>query len=560
LPEAVEQVILKALAKQPQDRYATAGEMVRALQAAIPETIADEKTRENEPATLLSSEPALTTVKPEAAQTSTARRPAPANLLWLLAAAAAVVVIGAVIFWAVGGNGQLGPTATLPSTSQVEAGPVSPTEAIATTDIPSTSQPGSASAGLSSYDNFDDTAFDGAWNSDLWQPDSDEPCQVAQQDGALIFKAPAQTEEAVSCALVINQPDQVSADALGVVEARLQIADDLTGEQVNQGIGIGTEDLPSGDWFAFCGLAAHPDSIEAYFEVANYGTGASPDISQGIPAAFDRWHTFRMEVTPDPLTLACFVDDTLIGSVTPADAPALRQAGFRRALDSYREAGSTATTYADDVRLSGNLALYDDFENPSFEGELNTELWEPWETIENCQAGQGEGTLRFSCTQPDGSGLNALLYQGAAFGQVSFVEARLKLDSEIQAERGAVTLLLASSLDRWAECSLYNGTEQGQAQLSCGVASDRNGTFTEEYNVAGPATAYDTWHTVRIEMNPESGEFAFYVDGQSIGAHTPVEAEALKTAQFDAELQVYLEDGSLVTGYFDDVRIGRGEP
>jgi serine/threonine protein kinase len=561
LPEAVERVILKALAKQPQDRYATAGEMVRVLQAAIPETIADEKTPENEPATFLSLEPASATVKSEAVQTSAARRPAPANLLWLLAAAAAiVVVIGAVIFWAVGGNGQLGPTATLSSTSQVEASPVSPTEAIAATDIPSTSQPGSASAGLAAYDNFDDPAFDGAWNSDLWQPDSDEPCQIAQQDGVLIFTSPAQTGETVSCALMINQPDQVSADALGTVEARLQIADDLSGEQVNQGIGLSTEDLPGGDWFAFCGLAAHPDSIEAYFEVANYGAGASPDISQGLPAAFDQWYTFRLEVTPDPLTLACFVDGALIGSVTPADAPTLGQARFYRTLDSYREAGSTATTYADDVRLSGDSALYDDFENPAFEGQLNTELWEPWETIDNCQAAQEEGVLRFSCTRPDGSGLNALRYQGAAFGQVSFVEARLNLDSEMQAERGAVTLLLASSLANWAECSLYNGAEQGQAQLSCGVASDRSGTFTEEYNVAAPATTYDTWHTVRIEINPDSGEFAFFVDGQRIGAHVPAQAEALKTAQFDAELQVYLENGSLVTGYFDDVRIGRAEP
>jgi len=36
LPQAVEDVIVKALAKEPQDRYATAGELVRALQAAIP--------------------------------------------------------------------------------------------------------------------------------------------------------------------------------------------------------------------------------------------------------------------------------------------------------------------------------------------------------------------------------------------------------------------------------------------------------------------------------------------------------------------------------------------
>jgi serine/threonine-protein kinase len=38
LPEAVEQVVLKALAKQPEDRFATAGEMVQAIQRAIPET------------------------------------------------------------------------------------------------------------------------------------------------------------------------------------------------------------------------------------------------------------------------------------------------------------------------------------------------------------------------------------------------------------------------------------------------------------------------------------------------------------------------------------------
>ncbi|MFN8455634.1 MAG: serine/threonine-protein kinase [Anaerolineae bacterium] len=37
LPEGVEGVILKALAKQPEDRYATAGDMVQALRAVIPE-------------------------------------------------------------------------------------------------------------------------------------------------------------------------------------------------------------------------------------------------------------------------------------------------------------------------------------------------------------------------------------------------------------------------------------------------------------------------------------------------------------------------------------------
>ena len=42
LPEAVHLVLLKALAKSPQDRYQTAGEMVRAIQAAIPENVAQD--------------------------------------------------------------------------------------------------------------------------------------------------------------------------------------------------------------------------------------------------------------------------------------------------------------------------------------------------------------------------------------------------------------------------------------------------------------------------------------------------------------------------------------
>jgi hypothetical protein len=46
------------------------------------------------------------------------------------------------------------------------------------------------------------------------------------------------------------------------------------------------------------------------------------------------------------------------------------------------------------------------------------------------------------------------------------------------------------------------------------------------------------------------------VDGEELGAYTAPDAAALKEADFTIELQIYFEEGSLVTGYFDDVRIG----
>jgi WD40 repeat protein len=52
LPTAVEKVILKAMAKEPESRYPTAGDMVRALQQAIPENLAEQSGKAEAPAPL----------------------------------------------------------------------------------------------------------------------------------------------------------------------------------------------------------------------------------------------------------------------------------------------------------------------------------------------------------------------------------------------------------------------------------------------------------------------------------------------------------------------------
>jgi serine/threonine protein kinase len=59
LPEAVERVILKSLAKRPEDRYKTAGDMVQALRAVIPDTPLTETALVDEATALISGEVAV---------------------------------------------------------------------------------------------------------------------------------------------------------------------------------------------------------------------------------------------------------------------------------------------------------------------------------------------------------------------------------------------------------------------------------------------------------------------------------------------------------------------
>ncbi len=571
LPEAVERVILKALAKRPEDRYATAGDMVRAIQAAIPDPTA-ESASADESATVVAVAPSTTagvaikrvgqeTPATEAATVAAPGRGQPAKFKGvLIAAGLALVVVAVVIGLAMALLRQpvATPAAEVPavSTSATVEGP--PSTAVETPPTASSTAP-------TLYDDFNDSAYEGKINPAKWISLSNEPCHIAQQAGVMTFKNTRLPTE-VGCNLIVGMPEQVAVGDLGVFEARLQISSDHNGAYLNQGITLWTDDSPGGGWYAFCGLEASGETPEALFEAVDWATGQNRDIEQTAPAEYDRWYTFRLEANPETMTLDCYVDNTQLGSVAPVEATALSKANFERALNAWRDAEAMGTTYVDDVWITlGPMdapksalatdeadSVYDDFDDSAFEGEWNSELWEAWENISRCEVEQQEGILRFTCTEPDGSGLNALDYTDVPFGEFSFIEARLRLDDEIQTNNGAVIIKLYSSLESWAECGLVGGVENDGTHSYCGVYTGGD----VEYEVNGPVADYDTWRLVRLELNPETAALTFFVDGQRIGAYTVPEAEALKQAEFTVELHVYFEEGTLITGYFDDVRIG----
>ncbi len=199
------------------------------------------------------------------------------------------------------------------------------------------------------YEDFNNKSFDGKFNTELWLPDLTKTCDVYQREGMLVFGSElSQTEEAF-CNINIKNPRLIQIDGLGVFEARVKIANDHSGGYINQGIQIGTDETSSGYWAAYCGLNAMQGSAKSEFEVWTSTGGV--EIHTEIKASYDTWFNTRLEINPETMEIKCFADNLLVGSIIPKNVPELKTARFERYLNMFRDTGTLATSYTDDIKI-----------------------------------------------------------------------------------------------------------------------------------------------------------------------------------------------------------------
>jgi hypothetical protein len=208
----------------------------------------------------------------------------------------------------------------------------------------------------------------------------------------------------------------------------------------------------------------------------------------------------------------------------------------------------TATVDADPT-------VYDNFNNPAFDGRWNTGLWYRSSDGDSTLIEQRDGFLTISRQLPKNAGLNSS--RNGTIDEIAFVEAKIKLDSNIQTpEGGTIGIGIQGYVDGdWSlNCSIFGRQQDVAGWASCDTSE---GYYESSPN--GFKVAYDSWHSVRIEMNPDTAEITFYVDDQPIGSTVPANPEEFKNAPFQVKLRAWSADGGLVTGYIDDIRIGPAE-
>ncbi len=350
LPDTVECVILKALAKEPQDRFHDMGAFATTLENLAQGRRVSVGRVTRAPGGALRRSPVLIA--------------AISGLAML-----AVGVIASAIFFASGAGdrsatGQntaegalagAGDTAVIRMTATASPtnAPPSPT---ATRTPTATLMPTAIQlAGVLMNDNFDNPVFDGSYDAYYWYGPTcaSQGGREIQQDGTLMFDIPT----TVNGSCTWNSRFGWQPDKIGYIQGKLMLKEYKSAR--NWGgliIGLNTQLTPSVSWQASCQISVPEAKVPRpvfnchIFRWEN--TGDWEYSTDDYPVNFGEWHTARIEVEQQtPFLLKFYLDDELIGSHTPTDANTLAVEKLKITLGIWTPGEAKMAAYLDDVIL-----------------------------------------------------------------------------------------------------------------------------------------------------------------------------------------------------------------
>lgn len=348
LPEAVERVILKALARDPDERYQTAEDLVAALKRAIPETPIVKSKPEPRPKPIhrvatptLVAPPAGGAIAPSAPKR---RMP---GWAW----ASAVVLLG---LMATGGiflaNRTKEPfaSAVAPALPNATASALPSTTATLTKASTFISSPtGTIARDPSTYDDFDNPAFDGKLDPSLWNATVSTPGYSEQRGGILVLSlAPDGGMEKLVLATANLRSDQ-----FGFVESRIRLSSEYAGQRGDLGLSLMTP-AKDGQWLFFSCFIYRGAPPRVGCEAWGRGSGTEYSTER-MTTLSDYWHTVRIEMDPE-IRVTFYLDGQEVGSYRPPDAEELKGKVFSFRLGISTPDADGITANFDDVRI-GNL-------------------------------------------------------------------------------------------------------------------------------------------------------------------------------------------------------------
>ncbi len=304
LPDSVERVIFKALAKKPEDRFQDVATFAVAL-----ENLAQRRK--------------ISLGRVSRVSDADFRRLR--ALVGLIAIGVGTLIVGGVLVangrggkFAVGRQTVISVVTKISATPAVTLVTATSPPTLTPTLTPTLPKPTpTIDADPLMYDNFNNSENDGEFNATRWvrNRDSDNGVKIFQQDGYLSLSTSG-LEEQEWGGLVARDYEGFTIDKPAFFEADLMLNKGGTGGNVAFGFWADTD----GGWEIDCGVRASSPISYPAATCAEYvqGTSQFNYSTNSVSAEYDTWHRLRVEIDPTTMTFSYFSDDILIGTHTPS--------------------------------------------------------------------------------------------------------------------------------------------------------------------------------------------------------------------------------------------------
>ena len=238
-------------------------------------------------------------------------------------------------------------------------------------------------------------------------------------------------------------------------------------------------------------------------------------------------------------------------------------AGICFGLSRLRGPGGTVSATATPVSPTATviiqptatpLVFSTSFNNPNFIGSFDPGLWTFDGDNPGVSIGQMDGAMVF--IKPTAAGMHfghLATLRTWALGDYTYIQARLKLSSAHTGDMGNVGFGLGD-----VACAVQIQGLDTKPFIWCAQSHvDDSGQWISDYMSSSYFIEYDQWYTTRIEFDPQTDTFSCFVEGNPFFSWQPADITPLLTKQNPVGLSIWVQDGTTMTAYVDDLSVGK---
>ncbi|MBI9043164.1 MAG: serine/threonine protein kinase [Anaerolineaceae bacterium] len=390
-------------------------------------------------------------------------------------------------------------------------------------------------------ENFDNPEFKNKYDSSIWKIVALPGAKANQENEIWRFELPSSLNRTSSIALLSKS--SWFFNEINIIEANI-----LAKSYPGSGNTFTTISMQSENLSSKLGIQCEIINSEQIADCAVLDENGEILFStQKVTLESDQWHRVRIFIDPFYSEISFYINSELIGKFEMEDQTAWESEKFQvmysgkavdnndtfiGGFDSILMGQRAVVSEAVELPELKQILVEDQFDDAIFDGTFDQKTWQVFSEENNISGFHQDGTFLVHIPgveqSPSLEGLISL--NEFQVEQLNIVEGRLRIDPNTEDGEMLSFIGLNSTEDDWCiQCGLA-GKKSG---LICSVKGEN-----QEYAYIFPLNTFepDQWHTIQIAIEPDTFTIHFFLNGFWLDSFLPEAANRWLSTPFNIVL------------------------